>query len=389
MVNEFKIARIPIIHFGPGIIKILPEILSVHKGRIMLLISKSLEESTSQLAAIESRLSTLNIDFDKIQIHGEPTVSIIDGITEQFRHQNIKAICSIGGGSAIDAGKAVSAMLLENGSIQDFLEGIGTKQLSGNKVPFIAIPATAGTGSEATKNAVISGSGTPGFKRSLRHENYVPDIAIIDPELSSSCTPETTAASGMDAFTQLMESYFSTNSNPFTDSLALNGLAFIRDSLLPAYDDGNNISARTGMAFAALNSGITLANAGLGVVHGFASSIGGKFEIPHGVICGTLLAEANRANIEIIRSENAMEMMGKLSVVAKLFTPDSARSEADRINEFSDLLFNWTLKLKLPGFGAYGMKNSDVQGIVRITDQKYNPVKLPERLLTSMVMNRI
>ena len=184
----------------------------------------------------------------------------------------------------MDAGKSISAMLTKTESIKEYLEGIGTKKHDGKKMPFVAVPTTSGTGSEATKNAVISEIGGRGFKKSLRHDNFVPDSVVIDPRLMISCPQNVTAASGMDVFSQLIEGYLSTNSSPMTDALALSGLRYIKEGLLKSYETGDDIDARGKVAYASYLSGVVLANAGLGTVHGFASPIGGYFDIPHGVV---------------------------------------------------------------------------------------------------------
>lgn len=196
---------------------------------------------------------------------------------------------AIGGGSVIDCGKAVAAMLVEDGSVQDYLEGVGTRKPSGAKIPFIAVPTTAGTGSEATKNAVVCDR-KEGYKKSLRHDAYMPDVAVIDPELTMTAPRPVTIACGLDAVSQLIESYTSTKANVFTDSLALTALSHASESLLPhCLDQGNDISLRGKMSYAALISGITLSHAGLGAVHGMAGPLGGLFPVPHGVTCGKLL----------------------------------------------------------------------------------------------------
>ena len=189
-------------------------------------------------------------------------------------------------------------------SVCDFLEGIGEKVHSGHKIPFIAVPTTAGTGSEATKNAVLSIQGKDGFKKSFRDEQLVAQYALVDPDLLATCPPELIAANGMDAFTQLFESYVALGASPFTDALAWSGMQAFRDGFWPAWEgDGSDAAeGRARLAYASLCSGITLAQAGLGSVHGLASPLGAYFPIPHGVVCGTLVAAATRVNIRALRA---------------------------------------------------------------------------------------
>jgi len=216
----------------------------------------------------------------------------------------------IGGGSALDAAKAIAGLLRVGDSVMDYLEGVGPeKPYTGPAVPFIAVPTTAGTGSEATKNAVLSRHGRDGFKKSFRDERLVAQHALVDPDLLIGCPPELIAANGMDALTQLVESWTSLRANPFTDALALSGLEAARDALLPWYENAGGPAditeaARSRMAYASLISGITLAQVGLGAVHGLASPLGAFFPIPHGVVCGTLLAEATDINIRAMRERD-------------------------------------------------------------------------------------
>jgi alcohol dehydrogenase class IV len=277
----------------------------------------------------------------------------------------------------IDAGKAISAMISKPESVIEFLEGIGNLEHPGTKIPFIAIPTTSGTGSEATKNAVISKIGVNGFKRSLRHDNLVPDIALVDPGLTLHCPQVITATSGMDCFTQLIEAFLSDKSNNYTDALAMEGLKAIKKSLVRCFNDGLDIEARTGMSFAALTSGICIANAGLGVVHGFASSIGGRYNIPHGLVCGTLMAKSNEINVKALRKiSNNHFALRKYELLGHLFLDVKEKSEDYYIDGFINYLFNVTYDLKLPGLKNYGLEERDLALICSNTECKNNPLML-------------
>ena len=289
-------------------------------------------------------------------------------------------VVAIGGGSVIDAGKAVSAMLPKNETVTHYLEGFqGAGVHDGIKVPFIAVPTTAGTGSEAAKNAVLSQVGPDGFKRSIRHDNFVPDIAIVDPELMVSCPPAVTAACGMDAFVQLLESFVSPNASELTNALALSGLAQVRDCLVAAYQDGKNVAARTGMAYAALMSGITLSHAGLGVVHGFASVLGGFFDIPHGVICGTMIGAATRTNIRYLKDQGGvnpfLEKYARVGAMLECreYLPEQRDDHLDFLVRHMD---EWQGVFNLPRLGAFSVGFQDIHRIIQHTENKNNPVKL-------------
>ncbi|MBK9391562.1 MAG: iron-containing alcohol dehydrogenase [Bacteroidetes bacterium] len=284
MVNSFQFARIPAIHFGNGIIARLPAFASQFGRRLIIVTGKGSFLNSQQAERLFTDLKKDGFVWQHFIIPGEPSPEIIDQSVNAINDEKIDLVIGIGGGSVLDAGKAVSAMLYKSDSVKEYLEVTGTKTHPGTKVPYIAVPTTSGTGSEATKNAVISQTGAAGFKRSLRHDNFVPEIALVDPELTTRCPADITAASGMDCFTQLTEAYLSDKSGPFTDALALEGLKEIRKSLVRVCIDGSDTGTRSGMSFAALTSGICLANAGLGVVHGFASSMGARYDIPHGVI---------------------------------------------------------------------------------------------------------
>ena len=217
-----------------------------------------------------------------------------------LREVAIDAVIGIGGGSALDAAKAIAGLLKPGNSVMDHLEGVGPElPYRGPATPFIAVPTTAGTGSEATKNAVLSLAGQ--FKKSFRDDQLVAEWAIVDPDLLATCPPHLIAADGMDAFTQLLESFVSTRANPMTDALARSGIMAVKDSLLSLYRE-QSATAREKMAYASLLSGICLAQTGLGSVHGLAAPLGAFFPIPHGVACGTLVATATAVNIAAMKA---------------------------------------------------------------------------------------
>lgn len=390
MVGHFSFSRLPAIHFGPGKIDLLTSI-APEFGRSALLVTGSSSFIKSEKGEeILRSLSLKGIQVRKTVISGEPSPSVVDKAVSENSSSIPDVVIGIGGGSVLDAAKAISAMLPLNEGLKDYLEGVGSKEHPGKKIPFIAVPTTAGTGSEATKNAVISEVGSDGFKRSLRHENFVPDIAIVDPLLTVSCPPEITAASGMDCFTQLTEAYLSTKSNPLTDALALKGVEAVKKSLQEAFRDGHNTEARAGMSLAALLSGICLANAGLGAVHGFSSALGAYYNIPHGIVCGTLMAKTNEVIVKAIRRESSPGIaLLKFSNLGRIVIGETGRSDDYYTDGFIDYLFRLTEELRLPGLGRFGVGKSDIEKICRNTDIKNNPVKLTEAELAEILESRI
>lgn len=390
MVKAFHFSRLPIIYFGTGQLKILPGLIGRYGKTVILLTASESFLRSSYAGALLESLRKEGITYHHVVIPGEPSPEMIDAVSEKYRNKDVDAVVAIGGGSVLDAGKAISAMIGIQGSVKEYLEGVGTREHPGTKLPFIALPTTSGTGSEATKNAVISEIGKNGFKKSLRHDNFVPDIAIVDPELTLSCPADITAASGMDCFTQLTESFLSDKASEYTDALAWEGIKALKSSLVRSYANGDDIIARTGMSFAALTSGICLANAGLGVVHGFASSIGGMFSIPHGVICGTLMAQANAITIRELRKENTnSEAINKYYRLGRLIIETERKPDDYYIDGFIEYLRKLSDELNLPHLSQYGIKDEDIEPICRITEQKNNPVKLKTEDLMEILKDRI
>jgi alcohol dehydrogenase class IV len=390
MVNPFQFSRLPDIYFKSGIITKLPSFIHRYGNRVVLVTGKSSFLGSTQSLELFKALKTKGIVYFVLHVTGEPSPEIIDSATSAFRTEKIDLVAGIGGGSVIDAGKAISAMMDRSESVVEFLEGVGNKEHPGTKLPYIAIPTTSGTGSEATKNAVISRIGKSGFKKSLRHDNFVPDIALVDPELTLHCPKDITASSGMDCFTQLTEAYLSDKSNDYTDALAIEGLKALKASLIRSYNNSEDIEARTGMSFAALTSGICLANAGLGVVHGFASSIGGMFDIPHGLICGTLMAKSNEINIRELRKNDKNHVaLKKYAILGKLFIDKSGYSDDYYTDGFVNYLDNLAQDLQLPGLKKSGLEEKNVGKICSITEIKNNPVKLAVENLAEILLKSL
>jgi alcohol dehydrogenase class IV len=390
MVSPFQFARLPLIYFGSGKRSLLPGLIRQYGSTIILVAGRSSFMDSVNASTLLESLRTRGIVYHVVNVGGEPSPDLIDDTVTKFRDTCPAAVVSIGGGSVVDAGKAISAMMKMPDPVINYLEVIGTKEHPGTKIPFIAIPTTSGTGSEATKNAVLSSIGRNGFKRSLRHDNFVPDIAVIDPELTLECPQDITSASGTDCFTQLVESFLSVKACAYTDALAVEGLKAIKRSLLRSYTDGSDLGARTDMSFAALTSGICLANAGLGSVHGLAGTIGGLYSIPHGLVCGTLMAVANEVNVRELRQEApGSEALAKYATLGKIFIDGAGRSEDYYIDGFISYLHELTDALELPGLRKYGLNQNDIRIISSETDNKNNPVRLSPDVLVEIISRRL
>jgi alcohol dehydrogenase class IV len=393
MIDTFSFTPFPQIFFGEGEFKKLAARLS-KKCRKALIVcgGKSLQES-GLLTSFKNELSNSQIEHRVVNINSEPSPETIDKIVNDARTFAADTVIAVGGGSVLDAGKAIAAMLPLKDSIIHYLEGIGDKNHPGSTLPFIAVPTTSGTGSEATKNAVITLVGEEGFKKSLRHDNFIPNIAVIDPQLMLTCPEDLTAACGLDTITQLLESYVSIKANPISDALALSALQKVFTSFPVAVNHGNNdLNARADMAYGALISGITLANAGLGVVHGFASSIGGFFDIPHGVVCGSLLPIATETNIKKLSESSDQKhktLLEKHIKVARLFPATTTLSDVQALQFMIDQFHQWIEMFSIPRFNHYGVTEKDIERIIKTTGIKNNPVPLNSDDLKFILLNRI
>jgi alcohol dehydrogenase class IV len=371
MLNPFSIASTPRLIFGVGKVTAVAGIAREFGSRIVLVTGERSFEVSGYSNSITTSLEEQGCVYMQIRVGKEPTPSMVDDAVSACIDFMPDVVVAIGGGSVLDAGKAISAMLPLRENVKLYLEGVGTKVHPGAKVPFIAIPTTSGTGSEATKNAVLSEIGPQGFKRSLRHDNFVPNVAILDPALTVSCPAETTAASGMDAFTQLLESYTSTNANAITDALAVEGLRRVSGSLLKSFIEPDNITARSDMAMAAYLSGLTLANAGLGTIHGFASSIGSRFDIPHGVVCSAMMYPVNQLTIRRIKAHRPGDgVLEKFRNASRIFTG------RDDVEALLDRIAFMKTEMKIPALRNFGVLRADLDDLAAATENKNNPVQL-------------
>ncbi|VFM97325.1 MAG: alcohol dehydrogenase, partial [Candidatus Kentron sp. G] len=397
----------------------LPAIASRFGGRRILLVTGSASlQASGKRQAIWDLLGDAGFEIHTITCSGEPTTAFIDEVCARFRPRNIDIVIGIGGGSAIDAGKAISAMLPHGNSIFDHLEGVG-RQIAHNgvKKPYIAVPTTSGTGSEVTKNAVISQVGPAGYKKSLRHDNLIPDAVVVDGDLLVSCPRNVTFSCGMDAFTQLLEPYLSPKVCALTEAIAWSGFEAVAENFPDVCGPGlNDGRMREGMAYAALLSGIALANDGVGIVHGLASPIGGFFPIPHSVVCAALVASSVRANLAALRARDpANAALGKMARLGALLSVhDDSRDgpvrDGERISpkssavtaaafpgqsqdEYCDALLGildrWTEEFHVPRLGQYGIGEQELEKILDKAQNRNNPIELTRGEIRAMLEERL
>jgi alcohol dehydrogenase class IV len=394
VIDPFSVARLPRIQFGAGCIARVPDIAARFGSHLLIVTGSHSFVDSEAWAALSRALAQRDFSWQLIHVAGEPSPGLVDDTIRAFRGTHFDCVLGIGGGSALDAAKAIAGLLRPGNSVLDHLEGVGPElPYQGSATPFVAVPTTAGTGSEATKNAVLSVQGADGFKKSFRDDKLLAEYAVIDPDLLATCPPAVLAANGMDAFTQLLESSVSSRANPFTDALALSGMAAVGDALLPWYEGrGDLASHRANMAYAALLSGITLAQVGLGSVHGLASPLGAFFPIPHGVVCGTLVAEATRVNLAVMHKRAPEHpALARYAEVGRLMCGRDLPDREARLALVA-LLVDWTQRLGLPRLGTYGVAEADVERIVansRGSSMKTNPIVLSDEEIAGIVRARL
>lgn len=376
---NFEFATAQRIIFGCGKIDLLPELIK-GLGKKAALVTGGNAERVGPIFQI---LKDAGVEPAAFSIKGEPKTDRIAKLAAGARDLGCDFVVAFGGGSVVDAGKAIAALLTNTNDLMDYLEVIGKGlPLTEDPAPCIAIPTTAGTGSEVTRNAVLH-SVEYGVKVSMRHPKMLPDVALVDPELTVSVPPAVTASTGLDAFIQLLEAFMSKKATPITDAFCREGIRRMGDSLYRAYIKGNDLEARTNMCFASLCSGLALANGGLGVVHGFAGPIGGMFEAPHGMVCASLLPAAAQANYDALRARDPENpALGKMQEVAQMVL----NSPTATIEEAIEHLKNMCTQMFVPGLEDFGINHSDIPAIVakakNASSMKGNPIELTDEELT-------
>ena len=374
--NPFTISGLPGIVFGAGTFSRISGIVQSCGRHALVITGGESLKKTGRLDSLIFQMKQADIRFAVESVRGEPSTQMIDALATSYRGVAIDVVVAVGGGSVIDCGKALSAMLIEEGPVREYLEDVGNRKPSGSRVKFIAVPSTAGTGSEATKNAVIC-DWREGYKKSLRHDAYVPDVAVIDPELTLSAPPSVTIACGLDAAAQLIESYTSVRANIFTDSLVLKALDLLSASLLPVCSDENqNIGLRANLSYAALISGIALSQAGLGTVHGLAGPLGGLLPVPHGVACGKLLFPVMTFVVKKIMDENNPDAQRRFADLGRIMTGQSGAEDAPGCKLFLGALHRWSQTLKLPPLSSFGMTAAHMEKVISLADNKNSPARL-------------
>jgi alcohol dehydrogenase class IV len=359
--------------FGKGCLARLEQLVAGYGDRALVVHGANPDRAHS----VEGLLVKAGFETHLYSVGGEPTVEDISKGVDEAKRQNVTLIIGFGGGSAIDAAKAIAGLATNPGDIFDYLEVIGQgNPLTEAALACVAIPTTAGTGAEVTKNAVIA-SPEHKVKVSLRSPFLLPRIALVDPELTYSLPARVTIATGMDALTQLIEPLVSVRANPVTDGLCREGIPRVARSLPAVVQDGKSVAAREEMALASLFGGLALANAGLGAVHGFAGPIGGMFDAPHGLLCGILLPFVLEANIKALRSRSPdLVALGRYNEIARLLTGSPHASAADGLAWLKDL--NKTLTV--PTLSSLGIPKASIPEITnkaaKASSMKANPIEL-------------
>ena len=393
--RSFTVARVPRLVVGPGRVADVPAIVADFGRRALLVTGSRSFRDGPAWAALTRGLDEAAVSWQHLAVGGEPSPGLVDAAVDTHRAEPPDVVVGIGGGSALDAAKAIAGLLRSGTTALDHLEGVGRGlAYPGPATPFVAVPTTAGTGSEVTKNAVLSGrlpgagTGASPFKKSFRDERLVAQVAVLDPDLLAGCPPDVIAGDGMDAVTQLLEAFTSTGASPFTDAVARAGLEVV--GALPrwfaAATGGKPTAAsaaeRAAMSWAACCSGIALANAGLGAVHGIVAALGARYPVPHGMGCGILLAATTRANLAALAGRSPeVPAFRRYADAGRILAGDPALGDAEAREALVATLDAWTVGLRVPRLAAFGAVPGDIPALVvesRGSSMRTNPIVLDD-----------
>ncbi len=379
---NFEFASAGQIIFGPGTVEQIGDLAEEMGRRVFLITGKD----GNRTASVFARIKKKGITITQFSIAGEPTTDAALAAVAEARRQACDFVIAIGGGSALDAGKVVAALLTNSGDLMDYLEVIGHGQpLARKPAAYMAVPTTAGTGAEVTSNAVLD-SPHHRVKVSMRSRLMLPDLALVDPELTHSMPPNITAVTGLDAFTQLLEAFVSRQASPITDAICREGLRRAARSLVRAYADGNDSKARRDMSLASVFGGLALANAKLGAVHGFAGPLGGMYDAPHGALCAALLPHVMATNLTALQSRSPdSPTIKRYEEIACIVTGRSDAQASDGIEWIQKLC----TRLMVPRLAVYGIKKDDFSDIIakskNSSSMKGNPISLTETDLAEVL----
>jgi alcohol dehydrogenase class IV len=378
----FEFATATRILFGAGVLAQLPSALALLGARRVLLVTG---RDPTRAAGLVQQLTAAGVALQRLQVAGEPSLEWVRDCLADEAVSGCQAVIAFGGGSVIDGAKALAALIANGGDPLDYLEVIGRgKALTRPSLPLIAVPTTAGTGAEVTRNAVL-GSNEARVKASLRSPLMLPHLAVIDPELLIGAPSAILRASGLDALSQLIEPFLSNRANPFSDALAREGIVRSARSLRGAVLHGPDAAAREDLALASLFGGLCLANAGLGAVHGFAAPVGGMFQAPHGAVCAALLPHVLDVNLRALRARDpASAALRRFAELSALLTGTPAADGGEAIAWVRALC----QELGVPGLRAYGMSEADVGDLVAkaklASSMRANPIQLSDVELTEI-----
>ena len=379
---NFEFAAPARIVFGEGRLREVDAIAAAMGSRALVVEGAS----GTRAAPLVELLRASGLATTELRVGGEPTTALVEQGVALARGARCDVVVALGGGSVIDAAKAIAALLTNPGELRDYLEVVGRgRPLTERAAPMIAIPTTAGTGAEVSRNAVLMVE-EERVKVSLRSPLMLPAVALVDPELTYTLPPDVTARTGLDALAQCIEPFVTPQANPLSDAVAREGMGRAAGALRRAYRNGSDVEARRDMAVASLCGGLALANAKLGAVHGFAAPLGGMFPVPHGTACARLLPPVVAMNVRALRDRApSSPALARYDEVARTLTGSATARAADAAPWLADLVRD----LEVPSLATFGVRAADVPDVAakakRASSMQGNPITLTDDELAEVL----